>query len=344
MKDDNPGFHEMDDDAVPVVPLTVDEWMNRDLPPPDRLLGEWLTTTSRVYVSADTGLGKTSLGMAITAHPGAGLDFLHWRCHRRARVLYIDGEMSRRLFKRRIDEAVTRLGAPSPGARFLSKEDIEIFPPLNTPTGLAFLTQIIDSSGGIDLIIFDNIMALLVGDQKDELSWNAILPLLSALTKRDIGQLWIDHTGHDATRGYGSKTKVWRMDTSIHLTAVERADTDISFQLEFRKARERTPETRADFEDAIISLIDDQWLEEGGRRQPGKPSDQELSILAVLDELLCSSNVVTHKGRRAVHSDTWRDECLRRALLTGPPAFRSCRSRLARKYLIECDGDLTWKP
>jgi AAA domain len=187
MKDDNnPGFHEMDkdDEASPFdVPLTVDEWKARELPPPDRLLGEWLTTTSRVYMSADTGLGKTSLGMAIAAHLGAGLDFLRWRCHRRAQVLYIGGEMSRRLFKRRIDEAVTRLGAPSPGARFLSKEDIEIFPPLNTPAGLAFLTQIIDSSGGIDLIIFDNIMAPLVGDQKDELSWNAILPLLSALTK-----------------------------------------------------------------------------------------------------------------------------------------------------------------
>ena len=128
MKDDNPGFHEMDDDAVPVVPLTVDEWMNRDLPPPDRLLGEWLTTTSRVYVSADTGLGKTSLGMAITAHLGAGLDFLHWRCHRRARVL---------LSTARCRAGCSSGGSTKPlrgsvlhpqGARFLSKEDIEDLP------------------------------------------------------------------------------------------------------------------------------------------------------------------------------------------------------------------------
>jgi hypothetical protein len=114
--------------------------------------------------------------------------------------------------------------------------------------------------------------------------------------------------------------------------------------LEFRKARERTPETRADFEDVTISLIDDQWLEEGGRRQPGKASGQELSVLAVFDELIGSTNVVTHKGRRAVHSDTWKDECLRRGFLVTPNAFRSYRSRLAGKYLIECGGDLAWKP
>jgi hypothetical protein len=342
VKNDNPGFHDMDATSLS-VPLTVAEWKARDLPPPDRLLGEWLTTTSRVYMSADTGLGKTSLSMAIAMHCGAGLDFLRWRCHRRTRVLYIDGEMSRRLLKRRINEAEVRLGATSLGARFLSKEDIEDFPPLNTPTGLAFLTHLIDSFGGIDLIIFDNIMALLVGDQKDELSWNAVLPLLSALTKRDIGQLWIDHTGHDASRGYGSKTKQWRMDTSIHLAAVERANTDISFTLEFRKARERTPETRADFENTTISLIDDQWMEEGGRRQPGKPSTQEASVLRVLDELLCSSNVVTHKGRRAVHSESWKAECLRRALATSH-TFSTYRSRLAGKDLIACDGELSWKP
>jgi hypothetical protein len=346
MKDDfSDGFHEMDDDAPPfAVPLTVDEWLDRDLPAPDRILGEWLTTTSRVYMSADTGLGKTSLSLAIAVHCGAGLDFLHWHCHRQARVLFIDGEMSRRLLKRRIREAATRLGVKPLGALFLSREDIENFPPLNSPTGLAFLLQFLASIGSADLIIFDNVMALLEGDQKDEVSWNAVLPLVSELTKRGIGQIWIDHTGHDATRGYGSKTKQWRMDTVIHLTAVERADTDISFALEFRKARERTPETRADFEDVTISLIDDQWAAEGGKHPKGKPSSQELSVLGVFDELVCSSNLVTQRGRRAVHSEVWKDESLRRGLLTGEAAFRSCRSRLAQKYLIECDGELAWKP
>jgi hypothetical protein len=340
------GYEKMDEDdaAQPItVPLTYAERMARDLPPPDRLLGEWLTTTSRVYVSADTGLGKTSLLMAVGVHCSAALDFLRWRCHRKARVLFIDGEMSRRLLKKRIYEAAARLGIEPEGALFLSREDIEDFPPLNTPAGIIWLLAFVENiMGGVDLIIFDNVMALLEGDQKDEVSWNAVLPLVSELTKRNIGQIWIDHTGHDATRGYGSKTKQWRMDTVIHLNAVARADTDISFTLEFRKARERTPETRADFEDATFALIDDQWIEEGGRRQPGRPSTQEASVLRVLDELLCGTNVVTHKGHRAIHSEVWKAECVRKALTTSQ-TFSTYRSRLAGKDLIECDGNLAWK-
>jgi hypothetical protein len=328
--------------AIPVVPLTIKEWLARDLPPPDRILGEWLTTTSRVYVSADTGLGKTSLLMAVAVHCGAGLSFLRWRSHRPARVLFIDGEMSRRLLKKRIEEAVARLGVEPENVLFLSREDIEDFPPLNTPEGMQWLLQFV-ADKGVDLIIFDNIMALLVGDQKDELSWNAILLLLSELTKRNIGQLWIDHTGHDATRGYGSKTKQWRMDTTIHLTAVPRDDTDISFMLEFRKARERTPETRADFENMTIALIDDAWIEEGSKRQPGNPSTQEASVLRVFDDLLCGSDVVIHNGRRAIHNDVWKAECIRKGLVSDR-TFDTHRRLLAGKDLIACDGELSWKP
>jgi hypothetical protein len=333
----------MKDDALPVVPLTIDEWLDRELPPPDRLLGEWLTTTSRVYISADTGLGKTSLTMAIAMHCSAQIDFLRWRSHRQARVLFIDGEMSRRLLKRRITEAVTRIGAKPPGLLFLSREDVEDFPPLNTPAGLVWLLQFLDSLGGVDLIIFDNIMALLEGDQKDEVSWNAILPLVSELTKRSIGQIWIDHTGHDATRGYGSKTKQWRMDTVVHLTAVDNADIDICFTVEFRKARERTPETRADFEDITVSLIDDQWLENGGIRRKGKPSGKEELMIEVLNELLAGSNVLTHRGHRALHVDPWLDACLHRGILTSKNAFYTYKSRLVEKRLIQCEGDLSWR-
>jgi hypothetical protein len=38
--------------------LTIAEWLERDLPPADPVLGHWLTTTSRVLLTAPTGLGK----------------------------------------------------------------------------------------------------------------------------------------------------------------------------------------------------------------------------------------------------------------------------------------------
>jgi hypothetical protein len=46
-------------------PLAVDEWLKRDLPVPDFLIGSWFTTTSRSILNAPTGLG-TSLRALIS--------------------------------------------------------------------------------------------------------------------------------------------------------------------------------------------------------------------------------------------------------------------------------------
>lgn len=64
------------------IPLSVDEWLARDVPAPDLLLAFWLSTTSRAIFSADTGLDKTNFALAMAAHIAAGVDFLHWRITR----------------------------------------------------------------------------------------------------------------------------------------------------------------------------------------------------------------------------------------------------------------------
>ena len=95
-------------------PLTVNEWRERNLADPDFLMGNWLTTTSRVLLTAATGLGKSNLGIALGMRVAAGADFLHWKGRYAARVLYMDGEMSRRLLKQRVLDEAERLGmAPS---------------------------------------------------------------------------------------------------------------------------------------------------------------------------------------------------------------------------------------
>jgi hypothetical protein len=49
------------------------------------------------------------------------------------------------------------------------------------------------------------------------------------------------------------------MDTVIHLERVKRPDTNVSFELQFRKARERTPETQNEFKAARVALVDNKW-------------------------------------------------------------------------------------
>src|SRR5262249_49122836 len=144
---------------------TIKEWLNRAIAPADCLMGDWLSTTTRAMLSAKTGIGKTNFLMALGIHAAAGKNFLHWKAVRPARVLFIDGEMSRRLLKRYLADAVRRIGIELETFFAFSHEDFEDFAPLNTPKGQEFVWKLIKRLGGVDLIIFDNIMALTVGDQ-----------------------------------------------------------------------------------------------------------------------------------------------------------------------------------
>lgn len=227
------------------LPLTIEHWRTRDLPKPDFLLGSWLSTTNRVLISAPTGLGKSNLVIALGQHVAAGLPFLHWKSGRRARVLYIDGEMSRQLLKERIFAEERRHGGNLDGFFALNHDDVTPFRPLNTSQGQAWILGLIQSLR-VELVIFDNIMSLTFGDQTNELVWQQTMPLVLALTARSVAQIWVHHTGHDETKGYGTKTREWSLDTVIHLEAVKRGDTDVSFSMAFKKARERTPATRFD--------------------------------------------------------------------------------------------------
>ena len=148
---------------------------------------------------APTGLGKTLLCVAIGMAASAGIDYLHWHGGRPARVLYVDGEMSRSLLQERLAEEVKRIGMRPEHFYVLSHEDVDDgrWHPLNTKEGQAFLEGVIKAIGGVDLIIFDNIMSLISGDQKDEEGWRQTLPFVRSLTRREIAQIWVHHTGHD---------------------------------------------------------------------------------------------------------------------------------------------------
>jgi AAA domain len=332
------------------IPHTIADWLARDLPPPDRVIGEWLTTTSRVIINAPTGLGKTNFVMALCAHAAAGQDFLHWRAHRPFRVLFIDGEMSRRLLRFRLEDVVRRLGFAPEHLHLLSHEDLSGFQPLNTPGGQAYIRQFIEQIGGVDLIVFDNIMSLIAGDQKDEEGWQLAQPLVLWLTKQAIGQIWVHHTGHDKTHGYGTKTREWKMDTVLHLTEEKRADTDLSFTLKFEKARERTPATRLDFQDVKIALVFDEWRHQvTDALRPTKVSPLTGKALDALTNVLASEQAVMLPGnRRAAHRDHWQAECALLGLIdpSKPNSARTLFNKFRREAVaanrIACETDYSW--
>jgi hypothetical protein len=66
-------------------------WLNRDIPEPDFMLGELLSTTTRMEIIGPTGLGKTNVMLGTAMALADGRDFLHWRGSGKPRgVLFID--------------------------------------------------------------------------------------------------------------------------------------------------------------------------------------------------------------------------------------------------------------
>ena len=331
--------------------LRLDEWLARDLPKPDRLLGDWLTTTSRVFLFAPTGIGKSMFAVAVGFRSAEGQPFMHWAGRRKAKVLYIDAEMARRLLQERLADEVERSGLQPEGFHAFSHEDKDDFYPLNTPLGQRMVERLIKEIGHVDLIIFDNIMSLILGDMKDEESWRKTLPWVKSLTKRHIGQIWIHHTGHDESHSYGTKTREWQMDTVIQLEKVNRPDTDVSFQLVFKKARERRPDTRADFVDMRVALLDGEWTFEPvtAPQRATAPSPLGNKFLAALIDALNGTSVIMHKRGRCVNVDTWRQLCILNGLIDKNEKGDSARS-LFSKYkreliacnLVLCRGELAW--
>jgi KaiC/GvpD/RAD55 family RecA-like ATPase len=261
-------IRDLDDSPQPVArsepppALTLAEWLKREISDPDFLLAEIISTSSRIMLVGPTGLGKTMLALAVAFAVARGSGLMHWRAGRKGRVLYVDGEMSRRTLKKRLAEAARRAGVEDVdelALTILSREDFEDMPPLNKPEGKKWMDAFILKYGPFDLLIFDNVQALTEGEHKEEETWRPLLPWVRSLTRRNMGQLWLHHTGHDETKSYGSKAREWQMDAVAMLKRVKNASADLSFEIEFTKARERTPENRRDYETITMSLVDDQW-------------------------------------------------------------------------------------
>jgi hypothetical protein len=303
--------------------------------------------------------------LSVALHLGEG--FLHWQGRRKARVLYLDGEMPLDLIKERIVQECARRGVDpadiTDGLYILSHEDVEDMPPLDSEDGLAWLLVLIGSIGGVDLVVFDNLMCLTQGDLREETTWTALKLAVLELTRRRIGQWWVHHVGHDKSRPYGSKSFQWMMDLVLLGEAVTgHEDADVAFKLAFQKARRRTPDNRADFQDTVVVLQDGRWAsqeasgpaksEEKKQRTLG---DNEALILQYLHAALCDHGREPHetepdipRGTRCVRLEEWSEATLRylpkKAEWEKEQAFRRAALSLQRRGLVKHVKGWCWAP
>jgi AAA domain len=275
--DGAPPIGEPKNRKIPETPrdtLTLSAWLERTLPPRDWLFENLMCTTSRWLIFGDTGVGKTLFNLPMAAAAADGVDFLDWKgSGTRRRTVYFDGEMPAETAQERLRPIGERHGRDLP-LWFYNRDvlhDREM-PPLNTEDGERWLMREVEALKP-DFIVFDSIMSLLAGSMSDAESWAPIILLMRKLTSKRIAQVWLHHTGHDSTRGYGDKTREWQLDTVGRLTASGDGDNE-PITLDFTKARLRTPETRHLYAPKLIVCGPDGWAVQGpgvantGRNRP----------------------------------------------------------------------------
>ena len=341
--------------------LLLSAWLKRDIPPRDFLMGDILCTTSRWLIFGETGVGKTLLAMDMLASAGKGEGFLNWKGRGTVRrIMYLDGELPKETFKERMQLIAARYG-PDIVFYGYNRDDLGDgeMPPLNTPEGEAWLMREIDLVKP-DAIVFDSIMCLLAGTMAEEESWAPVKLLMRKITGRRIAQIWLHHAGHDASRGFGTKTREWEMDTVI---ALLKEGEEGAIRLEFRKARLRTPTTAAQYAPLIIRLTDTGWISEaatpaGAGKRPDASAILRHAFLEAYDRLadpIAKSTGFNGKDVRKVRVSAVRDALKDRGFLEMDDATLAIsangRSRFARaktellgkNTLMEAKG-LIWRP
>jgi hypothetical protein len=156
------------------------------------------------------------------------------------------------------------------------------FEPFNTEGGRAWLEREIERVKP-DLIVFDSVMCLTVNAMTDDRAWQPVSELMGWLTGRRIAQIWVHHTGHDPNRGFGTKSREWRLDTVVLLTLASgdglSADEGAPVNMQFKKHRLKTPQNKDQFEDWKIAFGPQGWRTIGAPLSEAKKPKTEKAIL-----------------------------------------------------------------
>ena len=347
--------------------LTVAAWLKKKIPPRDHLLGGVMCTTSRWFVFGETGIGKTLLAMDMGGAIAAAITFLKWPGQRKARVMYLDGELPMETFKERIELLAKRYGADLQFYGY-NREDLgdDGMPPLNTELGQVWLRREIAAIKP-DLIIFDSIMCLLIGSMLDESTWMPMRPFIRWLTSNHIAQVWLHHA-NDNGKSFGDKTREWEMDTVVFLSRPIGEDgepDDTAIKLEFRKARLRTAANAGQFLPLIIRP-GEEWkvetapLMRNQATKSGRQGSDDLSrqYLEAYERLSLTSKAEIGRGLdgenvRKISTDAIRDELKSRGFLDlddkraitrgGRNKLLRAKQKLLNGTLVEKDGWI-WRP
>lgn len=224
-----------------LVVVDYHQLLDHEIPPRERLLGDWLRSQSLAMVHAWRGVGKTYFLLGVAYSVAAGVPFLGWQAPKPRRVVYLDGEMQ-------AAEMQTRLAAIGAAAPATPAKDMlqvitpdlqeDALPDLASPAGQEQLDAAIPEDTA--LVVVDNLSSLVRGSgaENDAEDWLAVQTW--ALRHRRLGRsvIFVHHSGKTG-RQRGTSKREDLLDVVIQLRRP--ADYEESqgavFELHFEKSR-----------------------------------------------------------------------------------------------------------
>jgi RecA-family ATPase len=219
--------------------IMMKSFIDMQFPPREYLMKPWLTTTGLAMIDAQAGHGKTWLALCIAYAVATGQSLLGWEALRKARVLYVDGELPGALLQDRLQ----KLGPPTNNLIVLARSQFELrdipMLDLGTEEGREYLDGEIERHG-VELIILDSISTLIMsGEENPAEEWRPIQEW--SLTHRGKGRamIWLHHHGASG-QPRGTTMRLVVLDSRLRLARDLKlcTDTETAFELDYGKPRE----------------------------------------------------------------------------------------------------------
>lgn len=216
---------------------TLGQLLESTFPTRHYLLHPWLRQQESAMIFAETGIGKSLVGLSIALAVAGQGKFLNWESkappEKSFRVLYVDGEMHIQDIQERaamLMETIQGLNVELAcrNLEFLSRQHQDsgkAFPSITEDSGRDFYLQDI-LKGGFDLVIYDNFTTL--GDVEDEnsaSSFNSIQEFLLAHKTQGVATILIHHAGKNGTFRGSSKLAA-TFESIIQLEKIESPSED----------------------------------------------------------------------------------------------------------------------
>lgn len=238
-------------DLTPFV-ISASELIIRDMPPKPMLVSTFMPSASFGMVVAPRGIGKSWFALSLAVCLSLGADvFLGWKIHRKARVLYVDGEMQ-------TIDLRDRIKALSNGQQL---DSLDILPSeelyqagrpvcLDDKTEQSQIEAMLDALEADNrrpgLIILDNLSTLRRGvDENSNTETQSLVDFLVSLRHKGYAVLVVHHT-NKAGKQRGASIIEVPMDYVIELKKPEGGAVfhkGANFELSFSKIRGRAPES-----------------------------------------------------------------------------------------------------